>query len=227
MLRGGCRERRKSSGAPEFRAERVATRIADIGSLSHSRVPTRTATAERSIASRAPAATLIASPKTAAGQATIPKRPILPLALSSRHCTRSHDSPTKMRIVTLAAAMGLAALPSALTAAVPTRDADSASSSGQITFAAADASEHQTPRLAADDDDDFARVKLTLGVMSRCPDAVLVETLFDRVLERKTSTGLGDNAPETVAGLVDLRLDYIARFAGLSFSFRESEVALF
>ncbi|KAG0656048.1 hypothetical protein C6P46_000480 [Rhodotorula mucilaginosa] len=112
-----------------------------------------------------------------------------------------------MRLVTLAAAMVLAALPSALTAVVPTRDVDS-DSSGQITFAAAPSESEQTHDSGAADD--FARVKLTLGVMSRCPDAVLVETLFDRVLERKTSSGLGDNAPETVAGLVDLRLDYIA-----------------
>ena len=123
-----------------------------------------------------------------------------------------------MRLVTLAAAMGLAALPSALTAAVPTRDAE-ATASGQITFAAADESaSEQIPHSA--DANDFARVKLTLGVMSRCPDAVLVETLFDRVLERKTSSGLGDNVPGTVAGLVDLRLDYIARFVGFRFEIK-------
>lgn len=121
----------------------------------------------------------------------------------------THASTTEMRLVTLAAAMVFAALPSALTAVVPTRDVDS-DSSGQITFAAAPSESEQTRDSGAADD--FARVKLTLGVMSRCPDAVLVETLFDRVLERKTSSGLGDNAPETVAGLVDLRLDYIARF---------------
>ncbi|BGP53598.1 hypothetical protein JCM8202_001481 [Rhodotorula sphaerocarpa] len=64
------------------------------------------------------------------------------------------------------------------------------------------------------------RVRLTLGVMSRCPDAVLVEALFDRVLERKTSLGgtgegagaeggEGQGEVGTVAGLVDLRLEYI------------------
>lgn len=64
------------------------------------------------------------------------------------------------------------------------------------------------------------RVRLTLGVMSRCPDAVLVEALFDRVLERKTSLGgtgegagaeggEGQGEMGTVAGLVDLRLEYI------------------
>lgn len=191
---------RDASGAPE--AE-LASPIADINSLQ-----TRTATAVQSIASHTQAATFTASPTNTRGQASIPR---------DRSCllnraTRSHDSTTKMRLVTLAAAMGLAALPLALTAAVPTRDTDS-TSSGQIMFAAADESaSEQIPHPA--DANDFARVKLTLGVMSRCPDAVLVETLFDRVLERKTSSGLGDNAPETVAGLVDLRLDYIARFVG-------------
>lgn len=129
--------------------------------------------------------------------------------------TRSHTFTTEMRLVTLAAAVGLlAALPSALTAAVPSRDGDSVPSD-QLLFTAPSETEQIPLPAAANNDDDFARVKLTLGVMSRCPDAVLVETLFDRVLERKTSSGLGDNAPETVAGLVDLRLDYIARFVFL------------
>lgn len=56
-------------------------------------------------------------------------------------------------------------------------------------------------------DQPFERVELTLGVMSRCPDAVLVETLLDRVLERKTTVVPGS---PSVAQLVDLRLEYIA-----------------
>lgn len=42
------------------------------------------------------------------------------------------------------------------------------------------------------------RVPVTLGVMSRCPDALLCETLFDKVIPK-------------VAGKIDLSLTYIAR----------------
>ncbi|GAA5873552.1 hypothetical protein JCM3774_000048 [Rhodotorula dairenensis] len=103
------------------------------------------------------------------------------------------------------AVIGLTVVPSVLTAVVPFRDASS--SSGQVILDAVPGDYENTDRTAPDD---FAKVKLRLGVMSRCPDAVLVETWFDRVLEHRTSTALGDGAPGTVAGLVDLRLDYIA-----------------
>jgi hypothetical protein len=42
------------------------------------------------------------------------------------------------------------------------------------------------------------RVPVTLGVMSRCPDALLCETLFDKVIPR-------------VAQKIDLSLAYVAR----------------
>ncbi|GAA5979811.1 hypothetical protein JCM10908_003054 [Rhodotorula pacifica] len=105
-----------------------------------------------------------------------------------------------MRILDFALA-GLAAVSLALSAALPP-------ASDQIAFS--------SPSYFANDS--YTKVPLTLGVMSRCPDAILVETLFDRVLERKTSLSLlgdgamrrEDDAPGTVAGLVDLRLEYIA-----------------
>jgi hypothetical protein len=47
---------------------------------------------------------------------------------------------------------------------------------------------------------DALRVPVTLGVMSRCPDALLCETLFDKVIPR-------------VAEKIDLSLAYIATYA--------------
>ena len=46
------------------------------------------------------------------------------------------------------------------------------------------------------------RVPLDLGVMSRCPDALLCESLFDEILE-------------SVSGKVDLSLIYVARYFAL------------
>jgi hypothetical protein len=43
------------------------------------------------------------------------------------------------------------------------------------------------------------RVPVTLGVMSRCPDALLCETLFDKVIPK-------------VAPKIDLSLTYVAKY---------------
>ena len=45
---------------------------------------------------------------------------------------------------------------------------------------------------------DDVRVPVTLGVMSRCPDALLCEAVFDQVLRR-------------VVGMIDLQLTYVAQ----------------
>lgn len=47
---------------------------------------------------------------------------------------------------------------------------------------------------------DALRVPVMLGVMSRCPDALLCETLFDKVIPR-------------VAEKIDLSLAYVATYA--------------
>lgn len=47
------------------------------------------------------------------------------------------------------------------------------------------------------------KVPVQLGVMSRCPDALHCEDVFDRVLERSSQK-------------VEFSLQYIARYAGLS-----------
>jgi hypothetical protein len=46
---------------------------------------------------------------------------------------------------------------------------------------------------------DDVRVPVTLGVMSRCPDALLCEAVFDQVLNNK------------VVGIVDFQLTYIGQ----------------
>jgi len=55
--------------------------------------------------------------------------------------------------------------------------------------------------------EDMRRVPLSLGVMSKCPDASVCETLIDRVLDTHTySTGR-----EVVGDLVKLKLIYLAK----------------
>jgi len=51
------------------------------------------------------------------------------------------------------------------------------------------------------------RVPLSLGVMSRCPDASVCETLIDRVLDTHTSS----TGREVVGDLVKLKLIYLAK----------------
>ena len=51
------------------------------------------------------------------------------------------------------------------------------------------------------------RVSLSLGVMSRCPDAEICETLIDRVLDTHTRR----TGSEVVGDLVDLKLIYLAK----------------
>jgi hypothetical protein len=50
-------------------------------------------------------------------------------------------------------------------------------------------------------------VPLSLGVMSRCPDAEICETLIDRVLDTHTRR----TGSEVVGDLVKLKLIYIAK----------------
>jgi hypothetical protein len=45
---------------------------------------------------------------------------------------------------------------------------------------------------------DYLRVPVTLGVMSRCPDALLCEAVFDQVLH-------------SVGGITDLNLTYVGQ----------------
>ncbi|GAA6019776.1 hypothetical protein JCM11491_005248 [Sporobolomyces phaffii] len=54
------------------------------------------------------------------------------------------------------------------------------------------------------------RVALTLGVMSRCPDAEICETLIDRVLDTHTDR----TGPRVVGDLVRLKLVYLAKTFG-------------
>ncbi|GAA6033298.1 hypothetical protein JCM8097_006677 [Rhodosporidiobolus ruineniae] len=66
-----------------------------------------------------------------------------------------------------------------------------------------------------------SRVKVQLGVMSRCPDAHLCEALFDRVLEQRVEVRLPSNATSEdgeeekgtveVRELIDLSAVYIAK----------------
>lgn len=51
-------------------------------------------------------------------------------------------------------------------------------------------------------------VPLSLGVMSRCPDAEICETLIDRVLDTRTG---GRGGREVVGDLVKLELIYLAK----------------
>jgi hypothetical protein len=51
-------------------------------------------------------------------------------------------------------------------------------------------------------DDHKVLVPVTLGVMSRCPDALLCETVFDKVLDR-------------VHEKVDIQLAFIGKYAAL------------
>ncbi|KAI0307104.1 hypothetical protein B0F90DRAFT_1622366, partial [Multifurca ochricompacta] len=59
------------------------------------------------------------------------------------------------------------------------------------------------------------RVPVTLGVMSRCPDALLCETLFDKVIPR-------------VANKIDLSLAYVARHVyPLNLPYQPRELTLY
>ncbi|GAA5872462.1 hypothetical protein JCM1840_006069 [Sporobolomyces johnsonii] len=55
------------------------------------------------------------------------------------------------------------------------------------------------------------RVPLTLGVMSKCPDAEICETVMDRVLDTHTGGIAGGGRDEVVGDLVDLALVFIAK----------------
>lgn len=57
-------------------------------------------------------------------------------------------------------------------------------------------------------------VPLSLGVMSRCPDAEICETLIDRVLDTHTSR----TGREVVGDLVKLKLIYLAKSAHSRYS---------
>lgn len=60
-------------------------------------------------------------------------------------------------------------------------------------------------------------VRVSLGVMSRCPDASICEALWDRVLEERLPGSFGAPA-SVVSDLVDMELVFVAQFVLASFS---------
>ena len=71
-----------------------------------------------------------------------------------------------------------------------------------------------TPRVAQQSwSTDALRVPVMLGVMSQCPDALLCETLFDKVIPR-------------VAGKIDLSFAYVATYAASTYTLTNRRAGL-